>query len=270
VIVGGETELTQGHGTKQTSSSTNRLVKDETIDAARAARLAAEYGKLFEAEAACLALLNRINDEPGEAEKLAARAKDVLAAAAKDVRDPEVAAEFQRLIKRHGENGGYDVEDAQRRLARIGKPLDDWEATDLDGKKWSRDGLKGNVVVMDFWYRGCGWCIFAMPELKKLAADYKGRDVVVLGMNTDRKEEDARFVVEAMGLNYPQVKAGDFAKRVGVTSFPTFIVVDRSGVVRGIHSGFRPDFGKSLARRINELLEEKPESTGRPGSRTNP
>jgi thiol-disulfide isomerase/thioredoxin len=189
VIVAGESELTQGYGNKKTSRGTNKLVKEETIDAARAARMAEEYAKLFEADAACVALLTRINDEPGEAEKLAARSKEVLAAAAKDVKDPEVAAEFQRRIKLHAENGGYDVEDAKRRLALIGKPLEDWQAADLDGKKWSREGLKGKVVVMDFWYRGCGWCMFAMPQLKEIAANYKGRDVVVLGMNTDTKEE---------------------------------------------------------------------------------
>ena len=56
---------------------------------------------------------------------------------------------------------------------------------------------------MDFWYRGCGWCMYAMPQVKQLAEDYKDKPVVVLGMNTDRNEEDARFVVKELGLDVP-------------------------------------------------------------------
>ena len=31
---------------------------------------------------------------------------------------------------------------------------------------------RGKVVVLDFWYRGCGWCIRAMPQMKQLADDF--------------------------------------------------------------------------------------------------
>jgi peroxiredoxin len=56
---------------------------------------------------------------------------------------------------------------------------------DVDGKPFRLGDYRGKVVVLDFWYRGCGWCIKAMPQLNALAGQFEGRPVALLGMNTD-------------------------------------------------------------------------------------
>jgi thiol-disulfide isomerase/thioredoxin len=264
ILVGSNVESSQGYGRKKTSTGKRTLEKDETIDPARAARLAAEYDKLFQADAKRVDLLDRITDEPENAAKLGGQAKDVLVAAAKGIEDPEVAREFERLLKEREENSKSDVEDANRILHLLGRPIADWASKDLDGKTWSRDGLNGKVVVMDFWYRGCGWCMFAMPQIKQLAADYKDKGVVVLGMNTDRKEEDAKFVVKTLGLEYPQVKAEGLSKLLDIHSFPTLIIIDQEGVVRHIHTGYSPDLHDRVAKHIDKLLQQKPAEAPRP------
>ena len=127
-----------------------------------------------------------------------------------------------------------------------------WETKDLEGKTHSLEGYKGKVVILDFWYRGCGWCIRAMPQMKELAQDFKGQPVAVLGMNTDREEKDAKFVVDEMGLNYPVLKAEGLPEKYRVRGFPTLIIVDQAGKVADIHVG---DLGHA-ARGGREVGEE--------------
>ncbi len=95
-----------------------------------------------------------------------------------------------------------------------------------------------------------------MPQVKQLAVEYKEKPVVVLGMNTDREEEDARLVVKELGLDYPQIKAEGLPEHFGVESFPTLIIIDQEGVVRGFHSGYSADLREKIARRIDELLRK--------------
>ena len=258
VVVAAEYLFARGRGDKQTDTQKQTLDTDERIDPVRAAALGAAYEKLLRAVDAYHEAMGRVTQAPpDDAARVADDAKAVLTSAMKDVGDePEVVKEFERKLAKHEENAPHDVEEAKRVATLLGKSIADWQATDLDGKAWSRDGLKGKVVVMDFWFRGCGWCVYAMPQVKQLAADYKDKPVVVLGMNVDRKEEDARHVVKALGLDYPQVKAGDLKERFNVTGFPTLIVIDAGGVVRAVHYGYSPDLREKISRRVDELLAE--------------
>ena len=133
----------------------------------------------------------------------------------------------------------------------------EWETKDLEGKPHSLKDYRGKVVILDFWYRGCGWCIRAMPQVKELAEDFRDEPVAVLGMNTDRKEEDARFVVEEMGLNYPNLKAEGLPEKYRVRGFPTLIIIDQEGKVADIHVGYSPTLREEVAKTVRGLLDTK-------------
>jgi thiol-disulfide isomerase/thioredoxin len=257
ILVQTDDELTQDYGEKQTLRGKQVLVKDELIEPARLPRLAMDYDKLFEADARCVDLLMRMSDEPANSAKLAAQAMELLAAARKTVEDPEVAREFDRIRKHREQDSKDDIESASRALALLGKPIADWNVKDLDGKSWSGTELKGHVVIMDFWYRGCPWCMYAMPAINQLAADYKNRGVIVLGMNTDPKESDAKFVVKALGLEYPQLQAAQLRKRLDIENFPTFIIIDQQGTIRATYSGYSPRLHDWVARRLDAMLDKQ-------------
>jgi thiol-disulfide isomerase/thioredoxin len=161
---------------------------------------------------------------------------------------------MQELLKNHDMYAKYSRDEAERIAGVLNKPAKDFTAKDLSGKSWALADLKGKVVVMDFWYRGCGWCMYAMPQVKQLAADYKDKPVVVLGMNTDQDESDANFVVKELGLDYPQLKAEGIPEKFGVQGFPTLIVIDQTGVVRLVHSGYAHDLRDRIGKEIDGLL----------------
>lgn len=97
----------------------------------------------------------------------------------------------------------------------MGKPAADWEAKDIDGKVHRMADYRGRVVVMDFWYRGCGWCMTAMPQVTRLSEVFRDQPVSVLGMSIDEDEKDARAVIEAMSLRYPTIRAGGLPEKFG-------------------------------------------------------
>jgi thiol-disulfide isomerase/thioredoxin len=103
----------------------------------------------------------------------------------------------------------YVGENAKRRADMLGKEAPAWEAKDFEGHNYSSEKLRGKVVVLDFWYRGCGWCIRAMPQMNQLAGDFKNEPVAILGVNIDEDPADAKFVIRKMQLAYPTL---EFAK----------------------------------------------------------
>jgi peroxiredoxin len=147
--------------------------------------------------------------------------------------------------------------DEQKQIAAIkDKPAFDLSGTDLEGKAHKLSDYRGKVVVLDFWYRGCGWCIRSMPQMKKVSEDFQGKPVIVLGLNTDSKIEDAKFVADAMELNYTTLRIDrDVAyKNFNVHGFPSMLLVDASGLVRDFEVGYSDDLRVRLDKSIQALL----------------
>jgi thiol-disulfide isomerase/thioredoxin len=258
IVTGGKSEYSQKWGFNQTGTTALKLDKDETIDAAKAVAIGKDYDAYFSAQREYTELFEGVNEHPERAGVVSGSARAVLDQAAKKITEPEVAGQMQELVKNHDTYAKYSRDEAERIAGVLNKPAKDFSAKDYDGKSWSLADLKGKVVVMDFWYRGCGWCMYAMPQVKQLATDYKDKPVVVLGMNTDAEESDAKFVVKELGLEYPQVKAEGLPQQFGVQGFPTLIVIDQAGVVRTFHVGYAHDLRERIGRQIDALLAKNP------------
>jgi peroxiredoxin len=171
---------------------------------------------------------------------------------------PEFRTREDGLLAAHEQQARALVEEAERRDALLGRPAPEWATTDLDGKAYALKDYRGKVVVLDFWYRSCFWCVRAMPQVKEVAAHFKDKPVVVLGMNTDVKDEDARLVVEKMELTYTTLKATGLPENYKVRSFPTLVVIDQEGVVRDVHVGYSPTVRDEVVKSVERLLKAKP------------
>lgn len=69
-------------------------------------------------------------------------------------------------------------------------------------------GLRGHVVVVDFWAFSCSNCLAALPHVKSLEARFRDRGVVVVGVHTpeldhERVESNLRNAVRELGIVYP-------------------------------------------------------------------
>lgn len=91
----------------------------------------------------------------------------------------------------------------------------------------------------------------------QLADDFKDEPVAILGMNTDRNEADAKFVVDAMKLNYPVLKAEGLPEKYHVRGFPTLIIIDPQGKVADVHIGYSPTLRDEVAKSVKAILAKK-------------
>jgi thiol-disulfide isomerase/thioredoxin len=69
-----------------------------------------------------------------------------------------------------------------------------FEVTSLTGEHLKLSGLKGKVVVINFWYTSCAPCVAEMPALNKLVEDYLDNDVVFIAFGRDDRESLKSFL----------------------------------------------------------------------------
>ena len=191
------------------------------------------------------------------AEELLKKAHTVLFDARAKVTIPEAIAAIDDQLKNHDRFVKSQIDEAKRFAEIIGHPAPTWEVKDLEGKTHTLEQYRGKVLVLDFWYRGCGWCMRAMPQVKKVAKHYQGRPVAVFGMNNDRKEEDAKFVVEKMALEYPVLRSDELPGKYGVSGFPTLVIIDQQGKVADVHIGYSDHLFEDVTATVDRLLGSK-------------
>ena len=192
------------------------------------------------------------DDTTGTADK---RALALLQDGLKRAQDSTVIGLLKDDIKQEEQSSEYELSEVRNRLQWRGKPAPAWKLSDLAGKEHSLTDYRGKVLVLDWWYKGCPWCILSMPTLTEVARRYADRPVAILGMNVDRNPSDARFAVEKCKPGYPSLLAGrDLAKEYGVTGYPTLFIVDKQGKVADVHVGCAKDLASRLSKKLDPLL----------------
>jgi peroxiredoxin len=79
-------------------------------------------------------------------------------------------------------------------LAQTGGPAADFSAVDLKGEEVSLEGLRGKVVVLNFWSTRCAICHHELPNLNKLVGEFKDRDVVFLAVTMENESRVAPYL----------------------------------------------------------------------------
>ncbi len=122
-------------------------------------------------------------------------------------------------------------------------------------------GLRGNVVLIDFWTFGCWNCYRSFPWLKALEAAYESRGLRVIGVHTPEfdHEKIRSSVVEKtaeFGLRHPVMMDNDFSywRAMNNRFWPAFYLIDKRGFVRSVFFG-ETHSGDARARRIEKAVE---------------
>jgi DNA-binding beta-propeller fold protein YncE len=121
-------------------------------------------------------------------------------------------------------------------------------------------GLRGKVVLLDFWTYGCINCMHVIPDLQRLEEKY-ARQLVVIGVHSakfenEKETENIRRVVLRYGVEHPVVNDADFRiwNAYTVDAWPTQVLIDPSGYVVGKAAG--EGHYEALDRAIGELVAE--------------
>lgn len=122
----------------------------------------------------------------------------------------------------------------------------------------SLESLHGKVIYVDFWASWCGPCRVSFPILEAMRSELAGQGFEVVAISVDEVEADALQFLEEVQVSYPVVHDGSGAtpQAWGIIGMPTGYLLDRSGVVRKIHQGFKKSDGAELRAEVVELLGE--------------
>ncbi|MBN2562941.1 MAG: TlpA family protein disulfide reductase [Phycisphaerae bacterium] len=142
-------------------------------------------------------------------------------------------------------------------LLGVGTQAPVWELKSPDGKTVSLEGLRGNVVVLDFWATWCGPCKLAMPGIQKLHEQFKGKPVKVFGVNCWESGDPVAYMKEQSYTYGLLLKADEVAKAYGISGIPTLYVIGPDGQILFVFEGFEPDIEKDVARIITEALKSE-------------
>lgn len=104
-------------------------------------------------------------------------------------------------------------------------------------------GLRGKVVLLDFWTYGCINCVHIIPDLKRLEAKY-ANELVVIGVHSakfdnEKETENIRRIILRYEIEHPVVNDAHFAiwQAYAVRAWPTQVLIDPAGYVVGSVSG---------------------------------
>ena len=130
-----------------------------------------------------------------------------------------------------------------------------------DGRPLTVAGLRGKVVLVDFWTYSCINCLRTLPHLSAWDAAYRKAGLVIVGVHTpefafEHVVSNVRQATHELGVRYPVAIDDDYktwdAYQNG--AWPTEYLIDRRGHLREIKEG-EGDYG-GTERTIRTLLGE--------------
>lgn len=128
------------------------------------------------------------------------------------------------------------------------------------GAAYNLKQFRGKVVYVDFWASWCAPCAQSFPFLNKLHTELKDQGLHIVGVNLDEVPEDAQAFLSKFPAEFTVAADANqqCAKEFDVKAMPSSYLVDRDGVVRYVHYGFRPEEAKEFRGLAEKLLSNTP------------
>jgi thiol-disulfide isomerase/thioredoxin len=126
---------------------------------------------------------------------------------------------------------------------------------DLEGKPLDLSEYRGRVVMVSFWFTGCGPCMDLIPQERRLIETYKGRPFALLGVCGDESLLEAKKTAASHAIDWPcwfDGRHGPIASDWNVLGWPTIYLLDRHGVI--VAKNVR---GERLDRKIAQVIQER-------------
>ena len=156
-----------------------------------------------------------------------------------------------------------DAKDYKRAELYLGREFPEFTFTDFDGKKHKISDYRGKYILLDIWGFWCGPCKKELPYIREANHRYGGRNLVVLGLNTDEdySVDSMKKTLNENGMNWTHAQftsVADFL-RLGlrVNSFPTTFLIAPDGKILSMGRADRdePDLrGSDLLKTLDKIL----------------
>jgi cytochrome c biogenesis protein CcdA/thiol-disulfide isomerase/thioredoxin len=142
------------------------------------------------------------------------------------------------------------------------------------GRPLTMQGLRGKVVLVDFWTYTCINCLRTLPHLEAWDAAYRSKGLVIVGVHTpefafEHSRSNVAAAIDRLGVRYPVPQDNDYATWDAFHNqyWPAEYLIDRHGRVVHAHFG-EGEYGETEALIRKLLAARGPEA--RPVADTTP
>jgi len=141
---------------------------------------------------------------------------------------------------------------------KVAQPAPDFTLKSLSGPNLRLEEYRGRVVLINFWASWCGPCRQEMPILDRLHQRYEDTGFAVLGVNVEGKVDPAQEIVDKTKVTFPVLidEGQTVSELYELEAMPSTVVVDRDGVVRYVHRGYKPGDEAKYVEVVKKLIRE--------------
>ena len=130
----------------------------------------------------------------------------------------------------------------------------DWSLIGPDQRKLLFHDLRGKVLFLSRWATWCGPCIAEMPEVARLNEQLSSDDFVIM-LYTDEQEYLVRSFKNEHNVPI-YISDGHLPEVLHAKSLPQSMIVDKTGMVRYVHSGVAAWGDESVVNYFKQIASE--------------
>jgi peroxiredoxin len=132
------------------------------------------------------------------------------------------------------------------------------------GARVDLDGLRGRVVLINFWATWCKPCEEEMPAMQRLYDTLAPEGFELLAVSVDEDPSEVASFVERMGLTFPVLMDSDqrVARSYQTFRFPETLLIGRDGVVVERYVGPKEWDAAPYLARLRKLLSGRGPQAG--------
>ncbi|MBR6554576.1 MAG: TlpA family protein disulfide reductase, partial [Clostridia bacterium] len=130
-------------------------------------------------------------------------------------------------------------EDLSSAVLGVGDIMYDFTVTTSEGTEMTLSEVleTKKLVILNFWYTDCTWCLEEFPLMNQLYGEYKN-DIEIIALNPINDANAVKTFKAQNGLDFPMVSCpSSWAQSFGVSNYPTSVFIDRYGMISVVEVG---------------------------------
>ncbi len=130
-------------------------------------------------------------------------------------------------------------EDLSTATLGIGDVMYDFSVTTSKGDKFTLSEVlkEKKLVVLNFWYTTCTWCLEEFPVMNEVYKDYSD-DVAIIALDPMDDAKAVEAFANQYGYDFPMAACpSSWSNTFGITGYPTSVFIDRYGVISVVEAG---------------------------------
>lgn len=156
----------------------------------------------------------------------------------------------------------FPIAEAKPNIGKLPKDsVANYQMQTLDGRQFSLAGLRGKVVVLDFFAVWCGHSRHHIPTMTKFGVSEQERGLQIIGLavkDSESTKERVRKFIEDLKIKYPvgmihDSLFSDFVESKDV-SVPQTLIYGRDGRLVAYYSGHDDKTAADIAATVDREL----------------